>query len=73
MLSCIIFVDVDYTAGLDSYHHSGFLRDFLEAFEQITSHKLRPKKERDTFGVLSINSIFITQVLPFSRMKGLPK
>ena len=55
MLSCIIFVDVDYIAGLDSYHHSGFLRDFLEAFEQITSHELRPKKERDTLGVLSIN------------------
>lgn len=35
----------DYSSDLDGYHHSGFLREFPEAFEQ--SHEVRRNKPRD--------------------------
>lgn len=41
---------------LGGYHHSGFLRDLLEAFEQ--SHEVRPKKPPELFGFLSVTLIF---------------
>lgn len=46
---------------LGGYHHSGFLRGLLEAFEQ--SHEVRPKKPPELFGFLSVTLIFYKQVL----------